>query len=164
MGSTFVTFTTSPLILSFPAINRSCVLTLFKTISPNSISESKKIAKGILSVLRAVLDLHLLTSRLVAWTLPNFTRFLEIDVPTVGLAGNIGQHKGKDGVALFDGITAFHLAGIQRMLDCVEKDRGRKAGCKNDLMLMSLPLNRGGKCNRIWLKLSWGTNGSLETF
>ena len=107
-------------------------------------------------------DLHLLTSRVVARTLPNFSCFFEIDVPTVGLAGSVGQHKGEDGVALLDGLIALHLAGTQRILDCVEGDRRRKVGYNNGLM--SVSFNRGGKGSQIWLGASRGTNGSSETF
>jgi hypothetical protein len=47
-------------------------------------------------------------------------------VPALGLAGGVFEGKGKDGVALLDGVLAVGLAGVERVVDLVKCRRGRE--------------------------------------
>lgn len=67
-----------------------------------------------------------LTGGLVAKTLANLALVLEVNVPLVGLAGGVLEDKGKDGVALLDGVLAVGLAAGKGAVDGVEGGGGRE--------------------------------------
>lgn len=112
IGPTVVAFTTSSLILSFPAANKFSALTLFATMSPNSSSESEKMTMEVRPPLKQGSGLYPLTSRVISRALSNSTGFSEVNVPGVGLAGSIGYHKGEDSVAVLGSIIMTRFGGV----------------------------------------------------
>ena len=65
-----------------------------------------------------------LTVGLVAKTLANLALVLEVNVPLVGLAGSVLEDKGKDGLALLDGVLAVGVAAGKSAVDRVESSGG----------------------------------------
>lgn len=64
------------------------------------------------------------TGSLLRSALEDGALLLEVDVPVLRLAGGVLQDKGKDGVALLDGVLTVGIAGVEGRVDGVKGNRG----------------------------------------
>jgi hypothetical protein len=73
----------------------------------------------------------ILTSWLLAEALADSALVLEVNVPALGLAGGVLQRKGKDGVALLDGVLLVGFAAGEGLVDGVKGGRGGELVCRD---------------------------------